>query len=454
LTAYAVRIIAAFLTFLYTTLSLATCTAEQVSETQVAALEESVPIGASGPVTVTILQPRADIGKALQESADFFLESTGSDARIHIQTVNGQAAYRGALRARLLSGEQVDLFHIFGARDLAELSSYVKDISEDLPWAGEAMEGLLDPVSAGEKIYGIPYAVEGVGLIANASMFEAADISLAEINTFQDLTEAFLSLRQEIDGGALEESFPRLEAVTEFPAHDKVFVGEQLVDIALTGVFSTPQQASQAVLLGLMHGEAVEEYIRNMARYCVTKGDWGALNQITRSRQVEDGIASGRVAVIQQNVNIASGVHRVDKDISRQLTLLPIPLEGMEQGSVYVGSPSYWAVNKGASPESARVAGEFLTWLYQSEAGAMVLADQFSAISPYRETAKSTGFSLHSQLLAYIGQGRALPWIHAETPPGWGSDVFRASLQEYLADTMDWEQMQAAVMEGWGGLLS
>jgi len=448
LTAYALRAIGMVLAFLYTLVALSSCPATVSNkETPVLATKEEVPLGHSAPVVVNILQPRGDIALQLQAAAELFLHSTGSGAQIRIQTVEGKEAYRTALRAKLVNGEQVDLFHLFGYQDLRELRDYAAPLT-GLSWISKTEPDLLDPVTVDGKIYGVPLSVEGIGLIANEEIFDAAGIALSEIGSFEDLVAAFQDLRGKIDSGELLKEFPDLKAVGEFPAGDASFM-EQMANIAFTDVFGSARKAADAPVMGLSHNDAFEEYVRSLARYTSSRKDWTSLNSVAQNLQVECGLAAGRVAVIQQNVAIAGRVHRLDEEISAKMVLLPIPLDGVEQSTVYVGVPSYWAVSARSDPEAAEVAKAFLTWLYRTEEGTGVLAEEFGAISPYRDTAQSTGYSLHSQLMSYIDSGRTRPLLHNEFPRDWCGDVFAPNLRAYLADELEWQPMLDDNYQSW-----
>ena len=453
MTGYGLRVISMLLTVLYTFLTLSTCSARVATE-EASPLyaQNAVPLGQSGGVvTMNIFQPYGEISMQLQEAADAFVaEHPGTQIRIH--SVDGAPQYQPALRAKLLGGEQVDLFHVFGYQDWQELREYALDLS-DMGWIADADSILLEPVSDSSGIYGVPYSLEGVGLIANRDIFEAANIPLADIQTFEDLADAFQELRGQIDSGELEERFPELRYVTEFPALDKTFVAKQLVDLFLTDAFATPQQTAQAKLVDFQHSESLESYVKLMARYSSSRADWEGLNAVSQTMQVESGLAGGRVAVIQQNVNIWPRIYRVDPDLAGRLALLPIPLDEAEESSIYVGAPSYWAVNAQSSPESAALAKEFLTWLYQSEKGEEILLDNFGILSPYRESGEHTGVSLYTQLVGYLEADRIQPFLHSETPGGWAADVFMANLRGYFAsEELDWEKMMSENLAGWTSL--
>lgn len=442
----AFRVMLSIFTALYTFVVLGSCSLALPPQ-PVEAVRQDIP-KEPAVVALNILNSRREISQALQEAADLFLEGREEKASIRIQTVEGESSYRATLRAKLTAGEQVDLFHIFGYKDRMELEAYLEDLSS-LPWAGDAIPFTLEAMTREEKLLGIPYSVDAVGLIVNRDIFEAAGIPLGEMADFEGLEESFQTLREQITLGELKEAYPNLEAVTQLPGQDYTFVGGQMADIALGGEFATAAQAAGATSVLMEKSKAAGRYLDLMARYATNGRGWQKLPQVTHTMQVEEGLAAGRVVAIQQKVSVYARVAAVDQEVARQLRLLPIPLPE-EEGKIYAEVPAYWAVGAGASPESKALALEFLTWLYQSETGATILSSRFGIVSPYRETAVDTGVTLHKQMLGYIEQGAFLPRQHQEFPTDWVNRGFGEALRSYFTvRELTWGEAMEQAKKDW-----
>jgi len=346
----------------------------------------------------------------------------------------------------------VDIFQVFGERDARSLGLQLTDLSE-LEWLQDAMDGTLDAVTRDGGIFGIPYSLEGVGLIANRAIFDAAEISLSEIETYEDLWEAFRELRRQIRAGELREKFPDLVVVTEFPAGSSVYLTRQMADIALSGAFNTPHEAANATVLGMPGSKAAENYFRLLASYTYSRNDWTWLPGIGQRRQLEEGLAAGRVAIIHQNTDVYRSLIAENPELAGQLTLLPVPLEDSGTSSIYTGVPMYWAVNMASEPEVREAAMAFLTWLYRSETGARIVAEEFGAVSVFRQSAVDTNNPLHRQMLEYVRRGRTKPWLHAEAPAGWGSEAFAPAVRQWLESAgQGWDGLMEGCMQQWNRL--
>ncbi|MDR2931727.1 MAG: ABC transporter substrate-binding protein [Oscillospiraceae bacterium] len=446
---YVLRVISLFVTMIYTSLSLYACNVETGGAESVLPAD-AYPIGLTGEVEIiSILQSRGEIGQNLQQAADLY-EPSSANIRLSIQTVANPSDYRIALRSRILSGERVDIFHLFGHQDLLDMQGYTQNIS-DMSWVWDAVPGTLDAMSLGaSSLYGVPYALDGAGLIVNRAIFEKANIYLGNIITLEALEEIFIELQEKINEGELAEDFPNLEAVTEFSAQDKAWLGDTISNMLLAGAFETPNEAALANYVDMPQMEHAEEFIRIMALYSsCTK--WEQLNETTQYKQLENGMATQRIAVIFQNVSAYTRITAANPEIKDDLRLLPVPIvqNDVPESAVFAGAPAYWAVNSTSSTETQTEAKRFLTWLYCSDEGAAALAGQLGVLSPYRETARDTGVPLHNQLLGYIDAGKMRPQLQNEFPLEWGGNTVADGIQNYLTHDITWADLEQSCREAW-----
>lgn len=397
--------------------------------------------------TVKILQGNGEISFLLQQAIDLYSERMLDNISFSVQTVAVESDYHSALRASLLSNDGADLFQISGAREYLELARYIRPLDSG-GWAASAYQGTLDAVSQNDRIYGIPYSIEAVGLICNRAAFESAEISPESIRTLEDLDEAFAKIKEQIMLGE-SELLIGMEDVTQLAAGDKAFLDAKLADIALGGAFSSAQEAAASVDVSVPAAEQAEEFVKIMAKYSGSHPNWTRLAEITDAQQIE-AFANGRVAVILQDTEVLRRINDINPDMRGHALLLPIPMDIFEQPAIYAGAPSYWAVNAAASDAAATAATGFLEWLYTSDEGSELFADGFGAVSAFRGTAKSTGVALHSQLLSYLAADMARPRFYREYPAGWGKNVFAPNVQGYFTErAKTWDEVVEACRLGW-----
>lgn len=426
-----------------------------LSHVEEASVQSMLPAGgiAMEPVAtdeVHILQNQADISYKLQQAIDIYSQRFPNQTPFSVQTIASETDYRSTLRSRLLSGDDVDLFMISGARELVSLQENIAAL-DFLTWASGADYGSADAVTQNGKIFGVPYCIEAFGFICNRNVFEAAGVPLDDIRSFEDLSGAFTEIRDKINAGEFDEDFAGIKAVCDFPARDKAFLGGEFADIALTGTFASNAEAASAESVTFSAAAPVEELVKLIARFSANSREWTKLAEITNDAQIER-FAKGNTAAILGNTNVYRRVNELNPKLQGRLYLMPIPLENFEQASIYAGVPAYWAINAASGEKIIQAAGDFLTWLYRSDEGTRYFAEEFEQTSPYRDTAKETGATLHSQMLNYLRAGMYLPQIHAEFPENWGRDVFAPNIQTYFTDReKTWPEVIKSVEEGWHG---
>lgn len=442
---YMFRSLSSLFTVLYLLISMGACS---VAESTASPLAE-IPLPAKEKIAVNIIQTDPDISLRLQQAADQFAAGLDDEVSFHIQTVAAKEDYRAAMRSKLLSGEAVSLFQLLDRSDVVRLQDQLENLTAALRWSGNTHEGLLDTVLLDGAQYGIPYALEGMGLVANRRIFEAAGLDLHSITDYESLETAFRALQQQIDAGGLIDSFPELTAVTDLAVQNGAYLAEIAGELLLTGAYSSPVDASRSDILGLPGAAACESFLKMLARYSPQRYSWNGFASVSETFLVEGGLAAQRIAVIPHSTEVYKRVYHANPDLEGGLTLLPFYLEDSEQGTVFFGTPAWWAVNREGTDKEKDCALNFLTWLYQTEEGAGILSEGFGVLNPYHTGDEETGIALYNQLLHCLNEGGALPMLLSEAPSGW-DQVCAAQLQEYFtAQEKTWDDLVKRCRDDW-----
>ena len=141
--------------------------------------------------TVKVFQLKVEINDALQELAKKYEEEKG--VKVEITSVGGGADYGASLKAEFQKGTEPDIFMIQGAGDYGIWKHKIDDLSSET-WVNNAVKGTLDTVTIDGKVYGMPAATEGYGLIYNKAILDKAGIDPKSIDTFDKLKAAFEKL--------------------------------------------------------------------------------------------------------------------------------------------------------------------------------------------------------------------------------------------------------------------
>ncbi|MEG1774564.1 MAG: extracellular solute-binding protein, partial [Oscillospiraceae bacterium] len=139
--------------------------------------------------SVYYLNFKPEIAPVYDKIAAAYEAETG--VRLHVVTA-ASGTYEQTLKSEIAKADAPTLFQINGPKGYAHWKDYCADLS-----GTELVAHLTDPslaVSAGGKIYAIPYVVEGYGILYNDAILQkyfatpgAKAKSVVEINSFAAL---------------------------------------------------------------------------------------------------------------------------------------------------------------------------------------------------------------------------------------------------------------------------
>lgn len=402
---------------------------------------------ADAPIAVRVLQSDPEASYALQQAGELYAKETGADVVFHIQTISGRNDYRAALRSGLLSGEEIDLFHLLDSADVQRLSHTLADLSS-LNWAAEAYPGRLHMLND-EHIYGIPYALEGVGLIINRAIFSAAGISPDSITDGNTLRAAIVDLQAAIDNDELDDTFPDLTAVTDLAVMDSNYLSTRVAELLLTDAFTDPIFAGSSPSLEFPFAEQTGELLQLLAAASPQRGNWAGFTQVTGKTLVEKGLAAERIAMALESTSVYFRIWQTDPDMAEKFSLLPVYFGEDETGHLYTGSPAWWGINTQSEEKVQQYAANFLEWLYTSENGVRLLEEQFHVLSPYPVSPEPED-TLYRQLRAAMDTEAVSPQLIYEAPDGWYDQTVAPQLREYFTVTeKTWQEVLDTCKTDW-----
>lgn len=391
-------------------------------------------------VTLNVFQFKVEMSKELEDAAKTY-SADHSNVKINIQTVGGGGDYGAALRAKVQSGEEPAIFNIGGPQDVKDWQSRLVDLTAE-SWVGKAIDGTLTGVTVDNKVYGLPFALEGYGFIYNKGIFEAAGIDAKGIKDYASLEAAVKTLDEKIKSGALKSKYPKLEAVFELPGKEDWVTGLHASNVVLSQEFKSSVDAFGAKKVDFKYGDGLKELIDLQSNYSPSANSKGKLNAVDYATQVDQGIAIERVAMVQQGNWIFNNVKKVDEKVANNLDILPMPINGGKVDSIPVGVPMYWAVNNKVSKEQQDAAKDFLNWLYTSDKGKDFVVNKFCFIPAFKDYEKfQPKDSLGIAVSRYVKGGKTLPWVFMGYPTGWGQKALAVEIQKYLAGEEKWDDV-------------
>lgn len=388
--------------------------------------------------TVDIFQFKVEFKNQFEELAKQY-EKDNPDVKINIETVGGGSDYGAALKSKFSSGNEPTIYNVGGPEDVQMWQDKLADLS-DTEAAKQALKGTLDGVTNSKGVFGLPYNVEGYGVLYNKKLFKEAGIDASTIKTLTDLEAAAKTLDEQKDKLGIEAPFA-------LAAKEKWITGLHSSNAFLNAEFDNDvTKAYESKTVEFKYGDQFKKYIDISNKYSVQP-----TNSLDYSQQIEQLFSNGKVAMTQQGNWVYSTIEGINKDFAENdIGLLPIPIDGVSDGTIPVGVPMYWGVNSNASKEKQEAAKKFLDYLYTTDEGKEFVLDKFKFVPAYNgfDTDKIAD-PLSREVYTYYTDNKATGWVFMGYPAGWGENTLGAEIQRYVAGEASWEDVIKTSKAAW-----
>ena len=422
-------------------------------------LAASIPLSlaACGQKTPELyyLNFKPEIANVYAEIATAYEKEKG--VKLNVVTA-ASGTYEQTLKSEMAKKDAPTLFQINGPKGYAAWKDYTMDLKDT-----ELYKHLTDKtlaVTDGDGVYGIPYVVEGYGLIYNNAIMEkyfattgAKAKSMDEINNFAKLKAVVEDMTTKKADLGIEGVF----ASTSLKPGEDWRWQTHLANIPVYYEFK-----SNKVDLA---SDATKEIKFQYSKEYKNIFDLYINNSITEpallgSKQVDDSMAEfalGKVAFVQNGnwawsqINGVAGNVVAEKDIK----FMPIytGIAGEETQGLCTGTENFFSINKKASAADQKLAADFIYWLYSSETGKKFVIEKLNFIAPFdtfTETERPSD-PLAKEVINWMGKDgvTSVPWNFTVFPSQTFKDNFGASLLQYAQGTMKWEDLTAKVVADW-----
>ncbi|MGY4688598.1 ABC transporter substrate-binding protein [Salibacterium sp. K-3] len=388
-------------------------------------------------VTVDVFQFKVEFKDQFEELVAMY-EEENPNVDINVKTVGGGSDYGASLKSSMSSGEEPDIFNVDGPTAVDEYEDYLADVS-DTKAADAALDGTLTNVSRNGQTLGLPYNQEGYGLLYNKRVFEEAGINADEIQTYEELEEAVETLDSQKEELGIEAPFA-------LPGKVRWVLGMHLANTFLADEFNNDvMEAYKADTVEFEMGDQMQRFLDLQNEYSVQP-----TLSLDYSQQVEEHFSLGNVAMIQQGNWVYNTIESMDSEFAEEnVGLLPIPVEGYE-GSIPVGVPNYWGVNKKAEDNVVEASKDFLDWMYTSETGKQFVTEEFKFVPAYEGYEDlEIADPISQEIYDYASEGNTLGWIFPGAPTGWTDGSLGVAMQEYIAGDITWEEVEEKATTDW-----
>lgn len=404
--------------------------------------------------TLRWLNYKPEVADAMNEIAAAYTEETGIDMQIET-AASGQ--YEATLTARMDSSDAPAIFVVDSTNMLNTWKDYIADLSgtELYSFVSDDSYTLND---GNGTIYGISYALEHWGIIANKAVLEAyfaSENKTTEYTSVDDLYtfEALKAVVEDMTAMKEELGIDGVFGSTSLKAGDDWRYQTHLMNIPLYWEWGADTDVNGAI------PEFTFEYSDGMKNIM----DLYLNNSVTEptlvgTKSVDDSMAEfalGQCAMIQNGCwswnTIAStdGKAVADEDV----IFIPITIgaEGEENMGLSVTGSQYVCINSQLDEETQAAAADFLAWLFSSETGKQMVAEDLQFVTPFTTMADATYTNplfASANELAAAGKTEYIPVCNLIPNQTW-KDAFGANLLLYAQGQMEWDDVVTAAVDSW-----
>jgi raffinose/stachyose/melibiose transport system substrate-binding protein len=368
---------------------------------------------------IVIFQSKVEITTQLERAARAYQQEKGVEVEVWSTTGDD---YFHQLRTRIANKQGPTLFSLGFGSEVTQMANYLEDLG-DLPFVKDIAEPLLAKTSG--KVVGIPYTVEGFGIVYNKSLIKPEDVR--DYNSFVKMLQDMKA--KGVNGfGLSQESYFLIGHILNTPFAVMPNM-EQYMDRLAKGevkMIDTPEFQEFAHFYAAIRDNSYNPLEVNYDKEC---GDF----------------ATGKTAAIHQG-NWAYNMF-ADYKMNFEMGLMPFPIRGNDKLAVSV--PSVWAINNQAPEAQRKLAKDFITWLYTSQTGRRFMTEEFGFIPVVKGMTSPNLDPLSAEVSRYATEGKTIPWATNLYPAGIVDVYLVPVAQQFFTSKQNPQEFLIALDKAW-----
>ncbi len=437
--------------------SLAACKST-TEDTTTANPSENKPAAAT---EIYFLNFKPEIASVYEKIAKEYKEKTGVTVKVVTAASNG---YEQTLTSEIAKSNPPTIFQINGPVGYRSWADYCADLKDTALYSFLSDKSLA--IKSGDSVYGIPYVVEGYGIIYNEEITDkyfalndkgTSFSSMDEINSFSKLKD----LVEDMQGKKSELGINGVFASTSFSSGNAWRWDTHLANVPLYYEFLENEDFDDPTLAGLGTGEINFTYADNFKNlFDLYINNSGTAKNLIGSKSVNDSMAEfalGKVAMVQNGNWAYSDISDVDGSVVKKDKIKMLPLytgvKGEENQGLCIGTENYLAINSKVSEAKQKASADFLEWLFSSDEGKKYVTQELGFISPFNtfDEDERPEDPLANEILNWMEKKdiKSVPWIFTSFPSETFKQDFSNVLLQYAQGSVDWNKVVSTVKTAW-----
>ncbi len=407
--------------------------------------------------SVRYLNFKPEVASIYQELAEAYEKETG--VKVIVETAANNS-YESTLTSKMATKQAPTLFQINGPRGYANWKNYCADLSKTELYKHLSDKSLA--ITSGGKVYGIPYVVEGYGIIYNSAITDKYFALPNKATKYKSMDEVknFAALKEVCDDmqkNAAALGIKGVFASTSLKAGEDWRWQTHLANLPVYYEFKNNKIDLASDATKKINFQYDKEF-KNIFDLYLTDSVIPAKN--VGIKTVDNSMAEFALeeCAMVQNGNWAwgqiSGVSG-NKVKAENVKYLPIytGVDGEESQGLCIGTENFYCINKKASKADQEATADFIYWLYSSATGKKYVTTKLGFIAPFDTFSDSERPT--DPLAVEISKWMSKPgitsvaWNFTLFPSQTFKDNFGASLLRYAQGSKTWAEVKESVVSDW-----
>ena len=407
--------------------------------------------------TIRFLNFKPEVATVYENIAKAYEKETG--VKLIVETA-ASGNYEQTLTAKMGTNEAPTLFQINGPKGYANWKNYCADLSNT-----ELYRHLTDKnlaVTVNGKVYGIPYVVEGYGIIYNKEITDkyfALSDKKSDLKSMDDVKNysTLKSLVEDMQKNADKLGIKGVFASTSLKTGEDWRWHTHLANIPVYYEFkdnNVDLSSDKTKSIDFKYSENFKNIFDLYINNSVTN------KKMLGSKIVDESMAEfalGQCAMVQNGNWAWSQISNVKGNVVKQENIKYLPIymgiSGEENQGLCIGTENFFAINSKASQEQQKATADFIYWLFSSKTGKDYVINELDLIAPFdtfNENEKPKD-PLAKEVINWMNKEniKTIPWNFTVFPSQTFKNDFGSALLQYSQGTKKWEDVKNTVVEKW-----
>lgn len=336
---------------------------------------------------VYYLSFKPELTKQWEDIAKKYEQKTGVKVKV-VTAASGQ--YEQTLKSEIAKKDAPTLFQINGPVGYQNWKDYCADLKDtDLySWLRDKDMAVKD----GDGVYGIPYVVEGYGIIYNQAIMNkyfalsgAKATSMDEVNNYEKLS----AVVKDMQARKAELGIDGVFASTSFAPGEDWRWQTHLMNLPIYYEYKDAKKSDMKEIkfsYADNYKDIFDLYVQNSCTEPALLGSKSVANSMSE-------FALGKVAMVQ-NGNWGWGqINETEGNVVKEADVKFLPIytgvKGEEKQGLCIGTENFFSINKEASKADQKASIAFVEWLFNSDEGKDIVTNTLNFISPFSTFAES-----------------------------------------------------------------